>query len=402
MTQGNTRFRTSFTYTQGNVSSLVVQGKVAKLNLSNWTVDVYSQFDQKRYFDIQVGSPYIHYSNGEGISAFPEVGAKCMVCIPSDSSPPFIQSYIMPVEIVDMAAPDAPNGSTSQSSPGTSASGASFGGGRPKIKPGDIWMRTRDDNFVILHRGGVLQIGATELAQRLFIPLNHYIMDISQNYAHHSAGGSILWGIQDAAAGASHYPTEYTHSFRVFSDYKSADIRVKVGKVSDPMPEPIGDDGNQPDIDLLNLGKGEDYIVAEVAITPESFNPETGALEKAALQKPNVLRFFFDRAGGVFLRAQSNVFLSTKKKLVIRAKDGIDIGTDQGIAMSAKNGAILDGGAFAHVKGSVVKLGPGSTPVAMQGGMVLVTLPFTPMPVPGSPPLALFGTIKSGNPQVLG
>jgi hypothetical protein len=192
---------------EGNVPANFIQGKVVNVNLVNWTVDVTAQFDRKRYFDIQVGSPYMHYSNGEGISVFPEVGAKCMVCLPSDSSPPYVSSFIMPMENTDMAAPDAPKGTTSKSSPSATSSGASFAGGRPPAKPGDIWMRTRDDNFVILHRGGVVQIGCSELAQRLYIPLSHLIMDISNNYAHHNMGGSILWSMQEGA-GMAHLPTE--------------------------------------------------------------------------------------------------------------------------------------------------------------------------------------------------
>lgn len=400
MAGGTSRFRTSFTYVAGNVPAVVVQCKVVNVNLVNWTVDVYTQFDRKWYFDIQVASPYMHYSNGEGLSVFPEVGAQCMVCIPSDSSPPFVQSFLMPPEVVDLATEDAPKGTTSQSSSGKTSSGASFAGGRPKVKPGDIWLRTRDDNFVILHRGGVLQIGATELAQRLFIPLNNFIMDVSQNYAHHNSGGSCLWGLQEGP-GLEHFPSEYTHSFRVYSDYKSADVRVKVGKVTDMVPEPSGSDGNQVELDLLELGKGDNYVVAEVAITPESFNPETGTMEPVPARKPNVLRFFFDRGGGVFFRAKSNVLLSTKKKLFIRAKEDIDIASETTVSISAKNGMVIGGGAYAHLKGDIVKLGPGSIPIAMQGGLVMLTLPFTPAPVPGSPPLVIYGTIKSGNPQVL-
>lgn len=400
MALGESKFRTSFTHVEGNVAAEWVQGKVVNINLVNWTVDVASQFDRKRYFDIQVASPYMHYSNGEGISVMPEVGAKCMVCLPSDSSPPFVGSFLMPVETVDQATDDAPKGTTSLASPGGTSSGASFAGGRPKAKPGDIWMRTRDDNFVVLHRGGVLQLGCSELAQRIYLPLNHLIMDISQNYAHHNSGGSILWSLQEGA-GLEHLPTEYTHSFRVFADNKFADVRVKVGKISDPIAEPPGDAGNQTDIDFLNLGKGEGYIVAEVVVAPESFNAETGHPEPADIRKESVFRFFFDRAGGTFLRCKGSLVIATKKRLHIRSDEGIVFASKKEIAITAVTELVLEGGSMAHLRGRRVLLGPGSRAVAHVGSAVTITLPYVPMPMSGPPvPFPVTGFVMTGEETV--
>lgn len=402
MAKGESRFRTSFTKTEGNTPAEWVQAKVINVNMVNWTVDVTTQFDRKKYCDIQVASPYLHYSNGEGFSAFPEVGAKCMVCLPSDSSPPFVGAFIMPVEITDMAAADAPKGITSKSSPGATSSGASFAGGRPRAKPGDIWMRTRDDNFVILHRGGVLQLGCSELAQRIYIPLNHLVMDISQNYAHHNAGGSILWSMQEGA-GLEHLPTEYTHCFRVYADNKRADVRVKVGKVSDPIAEPAGSDGNQEDIDLLSLGKGDDFIVAEVVISPESFNADNGRPEPDDIRSRTVLRFFFDRAGGTFFRAKGSVFIATKKRLRVKSDQEMEFISAKTISMTAVEGMSLDGGAYLRLGGKTIRFNGGTRPVAYQGSTVTVIMPYTPMPIPGPPgaiPMKLTGFITAGEPTV--
>jgi hypothetical protein len=403
MAFGETRFRTSFTYRAGNVPAEMIQGKIVNINLVNWTVDVAAQFDRKRYFDIQVGSPYMHYSNGEGMSVFPEVGAKCMVCLPSDSSPPYVSSFVMPVEIVDAATPDAPKGTTSKSAQNATSSGASFAGGRPAAKPGDIWMRTRDDNFVILHRGGVVQIGCSELAQRLYIPLNHLIMDVSQNYAHHNPGGSILWSLQEGS-GLDRLPTEYTHSFRVFADNAKADVRVKIGKVSDPIAEsPDSAIGDQVDLDALSIGTSKtDFIVAEVVVAPEGFNPETGHPEPSDIRSKSVFRFFFDRAGGTFLRCKGSLAINTKKKLRVRSTEEMEFFAKR-FFVKAEGGVVIDGGPDTHIKGGIVRLGPGNKSVAYQGCPVKVTIPFTPMPVPGPPgtvPLVLTGFISGGEATV--
>jgi hypothetical protein len=395
MTQGVTRFRNSWTFREGNVAATVVQGRIANVNMVNWTVDVTTQFDQKHYFDIQVGSMYVHPNNGEGCYTLPEVGAKCMVCIPSDSSPPFVMSFVMPLEVTDMAAPDAPGGTTSQSSPGASASGASFAGGRPRTKPGDIFFRTRDDNFVILHRGGILQLGANELAQRIYLPMQSQIMDVSQNYSHHNAGGSIHWSIGEGPT--ENQPTQYGQTFRVYANSEFADVRVRCGRVS-AMKEPPGADGNQAEIDAEGLGAGDDLILYEVVVAKDGFSAATGDQATASVPKESVFRFFFDRAGGAFLRCKASLVVSTKKKLTVRALAGIDIQTEGQFVAKAAGGMVLDGGSFLQLKAGVIRAG--NSPVMHVGSLVQVTLPFTPMPAPGPPvPLVLTGIGLTGDPR---
>src|ERR1035437_6381596 len=108
-----TKFRNSFTSKEGHGPAIIVQGSIININLTKWTVDIHAQYDRKNYYGIQVSSPYLHHSNGEGISCFPEVGATAMVCLPSDSSPPFVIAYVMAPETVDDSAPDAPAGTSS-------------------------------------------------------------------------------------------------------------------------------------------------------------------------------------------------------------------------------------------------------------------------------------------------
>lgn len=379
------RFRTTFTTMEGFDSAMMVQGRVVNVNLVNWTVDVASVFDQTRYFDIQVGSPYVHGNAGEGISVVPEVGAKCMVCIPSDTSPPYVSSFVMPFEIVDLATETSPRGITSQSSDGATTSGASFAGGRPRAKPGDIILKGRDGNFAVLHRGGVLQIGSTELSQRIFIPLNNVMMDISDNYYHHNAGGTQYWGMQPSPT-QDKFPTEYLQTFRIFANDKYADVRVKAAKVTDPFKGVVD----------KNASIGD--VVYEVTVAPQGFDPATGAIQDA---KALTQRFVFDKSGNALLGGTGKLSIYYKKNINIYSGASIDIQADSSASLKASKGATVDGGAFTNIKGKVVRLGPGAKPVATTGSLVRITLPFTPVPVPGSPPLVLFGTVTTGTSTVL-
>jgi hypothetical protein len=413
----NPRFRTSMTSQAGAVPAQIVQGRIVNINLVNWTVDVVAQFDRKRYFEVQVASPYLHHNRGEGLSIFPEVNSVCMVCVPSDSSPPYVLAFIMPHETVtDASSDDAPAGTRSHGAKSEFATDASFACGRPKAKPGDIFLRTRDNNFLILHRGGVLQIGATELAQRIYIPLGNLVTDISENYAHHNAGGSIVWGLQDGPS-QTNFPAQYLHTFRVFANDKAADVRLAVGKVYSPVPDPDGGTA----LAAAGVGQSADSpIICELVVAPKGFNVESGDVVDASVPKQTVLRFVFDRTGNTFLRCEGNLSFLIRKKLTITVNDDVTFSTTTHMSLSAKKGIDIDGGAYSHVKGDIVRLGRGTIAVACRGDLVRTTVTAVPFqiicaPIPagstavvgtitfGAPgaPVPIVGSIVSGNDKVL-
>ena len=155
------------------IGATVETGRIANVNVQDWSVDVISEHGNKKYFDIQLCSPYFHYMNCEGIYVMPEVGAMCWVCKPSDGrfSTPFVIGFQAPFD--DKAV--------------------GYRAGRPQMNPGDIMMKTRDENFIILRRGGVVQIGATPTAQRMFIPVRNFIKDFCENYQLFTFGGEMTW-----------------------------------------------------------------------------------------------------------------------------------------------------------------------------------------------------------------
>jgi hypothetical protein len=155
---------------------MVETGRVVNVNIADWTVDVVMDKGGKRHPDILVNSPYLHYQNGEGVYVVPEVGAVCWVCTPSegDDAQEFILGFQPPMQ-------------------GTK----DFSAGRPDMNPGDIMLRTRDENFLILRRGGVVQIGATPTSQRMYIPVRNFIRDFAENYELLAFGGSMQWLVGD-------------------------------------------------------------------------------------------------------------------------------------------------------------------------------------------------------------
>lgn len=170
----------------GFIAPRIETARIINVNIRDWSVDVVTEYGDKLYLDIQVGSPYFHYANGEGIYVMPEVGAYCWLCRPSSGldAHAFILAFQSPFD-------DAAK---------------SFRSNRPQLNPGDIMMKTRDENFIILRRGGVVQVGATPAAQRIYLPIKNTIRDFCENYGLHSIAGDMEWVVhrteKDTAGGA--------------------------------------------------------------------------------------------------------------------------------------------------------------------------------------------------------
>lgn len=425
---GANKYRNNMTEKEGHSAPIVCQGTIININLVRWTVDVIALFDRKKYFNIQVGSPYMHHANGEGIYVMPEVNAQVMVCKPSDSNAAFVMAFIMANETINTSAPDAPLGTTQHAAPAANPTGASFAGGRPQAQPGDIVMRTRDDNFVILHRGGVLQIGATPLAQRLYIPLQNLVMDVSENYEHQNSGGAIKWGIQEGPSQMI-YPTTWMQTFRVFAENQYADVRISCGDVLNPFGDPDGGTAAA----AVGLGQNNDpktasnCILYEIAVSPQGFNANTGEPNAGAVAA-SVMHFAFDRKGNVLWRMEGSYSqqVNGPEGYTLSVVEDVTIESTAGqLFLNAQSGGTIDGGPSLALKATVVRLGVGQTPVARNGDFVRIVLApgsptpplmiSVPVPVVGSPsgpwsiapgtPLILtgliWGTISTGNPAVL-
>lgn len=401
-----TEFRTSMTQPEGLGASDIAMFRVINVDLVNYTIDVFSQFDQMRLLAVPIGSPYLHPNRGDGFSVVPEVGSKCAICWPGDSSPPFVLAFVMPHETVpDSGDSAAPQGTSERSSSNQSPSTASYAGGRGKGKPGDMAVRGRDGQFVVLHRGGVLQLGCTELAQRVYVPLNNLIMDFAENYALHNSGGSIKWGIQEGE-GEKNLPAEFKQTFRVYANDKYADIRVGAGRVHDPVPE--SDKDGITDLAYTETGKTEP-VVYEFALARKGFKAEDGALLPGTGNLIK-LRFVFDRAGNAFARVDGNVGVLCKKRLRLRVKEALEIFSDTLTVTVDSDAKMTVAGTF-EISAPVVRIGGGDKPVARVGDMVSVTLPIGLLLIDPMSPVGFsvippglnttVGVISSGAPNLL-
>ena len=151
--------------------TIIQYGRVIDVDVDNYTVSVVTEFAMKPFTGIPFATPYQHYNNGEGIYFMPEVGSMCWICEPSDGKRPFVVGWA------------------------AASSKGDYTSGKMQLNPGDIYLGTRDANFMILRRGGVVQVGGGPLSQRLFLPVQNTIRDICENYSLQTLGGELSWSV---------------------------------------------------------------------------------------------------------------------------------------------------------------------------------------------------------------
>jgi uncharacterized protein YxjI len=238
-------------------ASWVEKGIIYNVDLKNFTVDVMTDYEGKRFENCQIAAPYFHTHHGEGIYAMPEVGASCLVCQPSDDDTAFVLAFIGSFELegskqdnledkageVDIETEEmedvlkklgAPNSTTSTGSSESKSTGASSRAGRPYMNPGDIILRTRDENFIALRRGGVIQIAGTPTCQTVYVPLKNWMRHFAENFEINTPGGELEWTVQrqenDPGGKA---PILYRLTLRDKAQNDKADIQIKMGHVDD-------------------------------------------------------------------------------------------------------------------------------------------------------------------------
>jgi hypothetical protein len=155
-----------------SVPAYVESGIILDVDIENYTVAAATQFTRRPQYGITFATPYQHHHNGEGMYFMPEVGSTCWICFPSDGQRPFVIAWGPPLD-------DA----------------GGHRGAKKELNPGDIYLGTRDENFLILRRGGVIQIGGGPLNQRMYLPINNVIKDFCENYELHTLGGDLEWSV---------------------------------------------------------------------------------------------------------------------------------------------------------------------------------------------------------------
>lgn len=356
----------------GRYSSFKVEEAViTDVNRNTWTVTADTKHSGKTVPDIQIGVPYHHYEAGEGFHHLPEVGAICYLAWPSDNTPPFILCYIGAA-----ASQTSTDGEPARSTPDGSGSptDVSFRSKRPNLNPGDIAITTRDENFLYLRRGGIVQIGATPIAQRIYIPILNYIKDFCENYEMQAFGGDVAWTVgrqEDDPAGNA--PATYTFHLNEFAQDEKATVRIR----HLPLTGPGGGDKSAWEINVApqnidrDTGEVTDAVYTFIVTTTGDQTEMVGASRSVTVKGDDTL----DVQGDLSVTVSGDTSMSSNGKTEIIASGDAVLGGAQvkiGGRGAASPGVLGDqllawfGSAQWTVAGTVATVSPGSIAALQQ------------------------------------
>lgn len=348
---GETPSRSRSAATTDSRPAQIYRAQVLNVNTRDYTVDVqYESYPHSTHFDIPWMTPYLHQNQGEGVAIMPEVGSSVWVCQPSETGRDAFVLGWTPVH-----------------------EGGTYRGGRELLNPGDIHFSTRDGNFVFLRRGGIVQIGATPVCQRLFIPIRNVIRDFAENYELTTPAGDLTWEVQRTEEqGDGHRACLLTLVCKEFAD--------------DPNTNPI------VALKMGSHGEGNDTILSMET------RDKGGGSVKTSLQISKSGKVKWTVQGDVSMELKGNVSVAISKKMTVTSTQ--DMSLESKAAVKAKGaelhafggGATLDLAGTAALNGSAVNLGDALGSVVVDNGsfatwVAAVTAALTANPTmpPGTP-----------------
>lgn len=325
---GETPARSESSASTGSQSPSIHRAHIVTVNTRDYTVDVrLESHPYSNHFDIPFMVPYVHQAQGEGISFMPEVGSICWVCTPSESGR---DAFVLGWTVVH--------------------EDGSYRGGRELLNPGDIHLATRDGNFITLRRGGIVQIGATPVCQRLYIPLRNIIRDFAENYELSTPAGDLTWLVQRTdEQGDGHRGCLFTLAAKEFSD--------------DPNKDPVA---------VLKIGShGEGN---ETILSLETRDSGGGSIKtKLEITKDGSIEWLFEK--DVTLDIRGNYKTTVKGTMDTSSDGNMTLTTLATLLAQALEAHIKAGGsaldltsAAAALNGAAVDLGDAEAPVMIETG----------------------------------
>ena len=134
-------------------------------------------------------TPVLLSPSGQGIWFLPEVGTRVMVGTIGKGTGNEYTFMIGAAYAVDQDPFDDDADAVKDEGTEETATTPDFRNNRPVLQTGDIVLSSSDRNFVIMRKGGIIEVGATQMAKRFYIPLQNVIRDLSQIYEMQNSAG---------------------------------------------------------------------------------------------------------------------------------------------------------------------------------------------------------------------
>jgi hypothetical protein len=205
-------------------------------------------------------------ANGQGTFTMPEVDSSVLLCRSSLSKTPFILGFSAMPTLTSEDENEEPN---------------DFRNNRPVLNEGDYAIFGDGGSFVVARKGGVLELGASQVARRWYLPLESAIADFCENYLLQHAGGTIQWESRTSDAAV---PTEFHMEVKEFSDGEPV-IDFRMGRIAEEDDTSLADGAVGAAVLRLNVNnKFRHWVDRDGNVQSSTFG--TTVIAEAATQLP--------------------------------------------------------------------------------------------------------------------
>lgn len=214
--RGPTR-RTRAPIATGYGTPRIIKGKIISVDKVKHTVTVQGENNE-----VHEGIQFMpRYLNADGTGSFltPEPNMLVWLCTPSSEFTPFILGCAAIPKQTDSDDAEDPN---------------DFRMNRPVLNEGDEMLASRDSGYVIMRKGGMLEVAATQMARTFWIPVENLIQSFCENFVVDTPGGSMSMLIrdQDETWGAAQSPVEFKLNIKEFANDEFDIFDLRVGRIA--------------------------------------------------------------------------------------------------------------------------------------------------------------------------
>jgi hypothetical protein len=195
-------------------------------------------------YDVPITPVYLA-PNGQGIWFLPEIGTRVIVGTIGKGTRNEYSFMIGAAFAIDPGDFDVDTAVITDEGAEEEPAIPDFRNNRPVLQMGDIVLSSSDRNFIVMRKGGIIEVGATQMAKRFYIPLQNVIRDLSQIYEMQNSAGIFqmtrkeadnTWGTVDLEIPAS-APEGETATETVTVDKVPTELNLRVREFeSDEVP----------------------------------------------------------------------------------------------------------------------------------------------------------------------
>jgi len=319
-----------------------------------YTVDVRPESTGKpQLTGLPMMTPYVA-ADGSGVNVLPDVGTTCLVLESADGSTAVLGCLAKPTPTSGL--------------PG-------FSGGRPANELGDLIYTTKEGNFVKILRGGIVHLGASGLANRMYIPVANLIRDVFERFEALSPCGEIKW-LHSEITGPTGNPDDVgaVLTYRVKekatdspADGKLFTVEVACGELSDRT--------------LAIANRTQHKFFSLPGLTNQGFLSTDGVVSILVASpdgSKGVFTYQLSRLGDVLMKAEGLVHVEYNK-LYVKIADSALIDLPGGARVSVSSAGALDitgPGGLAHVTvgaDGAMEIGSSALTINIAGMKLLIT-----------------------------